>query len=250
MKKLMFAVSAALCATVGFSDVTSQNVVGYAGSDLNVGMKRKLVTPQFSTVGGTDRQIRLGDIKPVSATPVGMGMVVIYTLQNTGVYDKTYIWNGSKWMLNGATDSSDTLLPEGKGLWVLCNSMTGSSVALQSAGEVNTTEDLTIRLVGTMKRTALGNGLPVDVTLADIVPTAVNPGVSVTMGMVVIYTLTETGVYDKTYIWNGSKWMLNGATDASTTTIPAGQGLWVLCNLPEATSPVDLVIKNPLKATK
>lgn len=29
MKKLMFAVSAALCATVGFSDVTSQNVVGY-----------------------------------------------------------------------------------------------------------------------------------------------------------------------------------------------------------------------------
>ena len=33
MKKLMIAASAALCATVGFSDVTSANIVGYQGID-------------------------------------------------------------------------------------------------------------------------------------------------------------------------------------------------------------------------
>ena len=49
MKKLMFAVSAALCATVGFSEVTSANIVGYNQSALRPGFA--MTGPDFLNVG-------------------------------------------------------------------------------------------------------------------------------------------------------------------------------------------------------
>ena len=50
MKKLMFAVSAALCATVGFSDVTSANIVGYMNVQKTT-QKKSSVGMVFCPVG-------------------------------------------------------------------------------------------------------------------------------------------------------------------------------------------------------
>ena len=54
MKKLMIAASAALCATVGFSDVTSANIVGYA--------KKGLFANKFAQVGAQFQNIKDGTL--------------------------------------------------------------------------------------------------------------------------------------------------------------------------------------------
>ena len=244
MKKLMFA-AAAIAAGVAVADVTSANIVGYGGNNLNSGAKRILITPQFATIGNAEKQIRLGDIKPVlsDGTVAGNGRVTIYTLQNTGATDQTYRWNGSKWLHNSA-DASNELLPAGKGLWVYCTLTAGTVVSLQGCGEVNN-ESIIVRLEGGAKRTALGNGFPTAIKFKDVVPEAVTEGQTVGNGRVTIYTLKETGATDQTYRWNGSKWLHNNV-DASEEDLPAGKGLWVYCTMPVATTLVDLRLKNPV----
>ena len=60
MKKLMFAVSAALCATVGFSDVTSANVVGYGDNNFADGFK--MMSLNFKAIGSDG--MKVSDLKP------------------------------------------------------------------------------------------------------------------------------------------------------------------------------------------
>ena len=237
MKKLMITAAAALCATAAaYADGVESGVVGYASSSLNTGAKRILITPQFSTIG-TSKAIRIGDIVPVSTSAVGNNRVIMYTLTNTGTTDQTYTWTGSYWKHNN-TDASDETIPEGKGLWVLCNMSVATT--LQSSGEVNTGNDIVVRLNGGAKRTALGNGFPSDVKFSDIVPESTT---AVGNNRVIIYTLTNTGTTDQTYTWTGTYWKHNNA-DASNESLPAGKGIWVLCNM-AATTPTDLRIRNP-----
>ena len=60
MKKLMIAASAALCATVGFSDVTSANIVGYQNNE-TTDVKYPLFCFTFTPIAGGNT-IKLGDI--------------------------------------------------------------------------------------------------------------------------------------------------------------------------------------------
>ena len=218
--------------------------VGYGGNNLNGGNKRILITPQFATIGNAEKQIRFGDIKPVSNVAIGKNRVTIYTLTSGGAYDQTYKWDGSKW-LHDNVDATEELIPSGKGLWVLCAQPVANTVNLQGAGEVNK-EDIVVRLEGGNKRTACGNGFPTSVKFKNIVPEAVSEGQSISKNRVTIYTLTSGGAYDQTYKWDGSKW-LHDNVDASEEELEAGKGLWVLCAVPVTTTLVDLRIKSPIK---
>ncbi len=61
MKKLMFS-AVALCAAVGFADITSQNVVGYNTTSLSTGKsKYSMIGGSFSSVSGTGFQMN-GDM--------------------------------------------------------------------------------------------------------------------------------------------------------------------------------------------
>ena len=218
--------------------------VGYGGNDLNSGNKRILITPQFATIGNAEKQIRIGDIKPVSSATVGNRRITIYTLTDGGKTDQTYIWNGSNWTHN-SKDASNEYFPAGKGLWVYCQMTAGTVVNLQGSGEVSK-EDIVVRLVGGNKRTACGNGFPMAVKFKNIIPEAVTQGQLIGNRRITIYTLTDGGKTDQTYIWNGSNWTHN-SVDASEEDLPAGKGLWVYCQVPVATTLVDLRIKSPVK---
>ena len=118
-------------------------------------------------------------------------------------------------------------------------------VNLQSSGEVSK-DDIIFRLVGDSKRTACGNGFPMAVKFKNIIPEAVTQGQAIGNRRITLYTLTDGGKNDQSYIWNGSKWTHNGS-DASEEDLPAGKGLWVYCSVPSATTLVDLRIKSPIK---
>ena len=60
MKKLMIAASVALCATVGFSDVTSANVVGYGDNNFVDGSK--MMSLNFKAIGSEG--MKVSDLKP------------------------------------------------------------------------------------------------------------------------------------------------------------------------------------------
>ena len=97
MKKLMIAASAALCATVGFSDVTSANIVGYQ----NVGFEQAALNYKacaFVNVG--DSKVRLSDLKVTgyTTTKFNNGNFSIRMLSRTGATPKVsgmpkeYFW--------------------------------------------------------------------------------------------------------------------------------------------------------------
>ena len=90
MKKLMIAASAALCATVGFSAVESQNIVGYASVTIPA-QKLTMIGVQFADVDGTtainvqdlfkDPQLRL---YPVFPELRGISRIDLYLGQRPG----------------------------------------------------------------------------------------------------------------------------------------------------------------------
>ena len=71
MKKLMITATAALCATVGFSAITSANVVGYNGG--TTGADNNFVTVPFSTVGYNTADIQSIRLSDGGAGGIGWG---------------------------------------------------------------------------------------------------------------------------------------------------------------------------------
>lgn len=231
-----------------FGDVTSGNIVGYAGSQLDDEYGNVLLSAQFAAVGNADKKIYLGALKPVASVgTVGNRKVTIQTLTAGGTMDQYYRWNGSKWIYSSdGADANDVELPAGKGLWVSC-SISGdeATVVLQGSGEVNQ-QDIVARLDGEYGNVAVGNGFPVAVKLGTIVPEALVQGETVGNRKVTIQTLTSGGTMDQYYRWNGSKWVFAADnTDANDEEIPAGKALWVSCSIPAETTPVDLRIVAP-----
>ena len=125
MKKLMIAASAALCATVGFSDVTSANVVGY----LNKTDTRKdfnYVTPPFRPVGGGDTSIQ--DIQ-LDKTVIS-GQADIQWLNEGCAKASLYNWYT---LADAKKNGVDTTPYEAKGLngiWMYYKPKTKSSPAV------------------------------------------------------------------------------------------------------------------------
>ena len=225
MRKLMFAV-AAVAAGVAMADVTSANIVGYAGSQLR-DEGATLTTALFQSVAAKNGETTFGSIVPVAEEGVDLsGAIEIQYLLDDGStdWDNDYYWDGSVWLKDGITDASETPVIGGQGMWVVNQS--GAPVSFQSSGEVNQKElEYPIREEGA---TAAANAFPCATTFGRIVPVA-EEGVDLS-GAIEIQFLLDDGStdWDNDYYWDGSAWLKDGMTDASETPVIAGQGMWVV----------------------
>jgi len=237
MKKLMFAV-VAMTAGVCLSDITSQNIVGYAQNALRGGAT--MVASQFNNVG-TDKAMPLESFKPQGTGTENN--VTIQTLDSAGRTVDNYMWvdyAGPDWDQIGWIDGNAPLeeyyplvtgvkFPVGQGLWTY--GMDG--FAVQTAGEVGT-DDVVVALRGGALGT--GNPFPVAVNLTDI--PALGTGAE---NNVTIQTLDSAGRTVDNYMWvdyAGPDWDQTGWIDGNAplveyyplvtgVTFQPGQGLWV-----------------------
>ena len=186
MKKLMFAVSAALCATVGFSDVTSANIVGYMNRDLET--TGLALGPAFVNVSGEDMD--LVDISVTGYDPYdyekdeggARGDVQLSTLNAGGDTDVLYKWYDYTKRAESPDEDvvmhgwykqvsrkyvlcvrGEVTLQPGEGLW--SNTLIPDQ-KLVSSGEVATKADVatTMPVSGMM----IANPLPKNVDLTDM----------------------------------------------------------------------------------
>ena len=235
MKKLMIAASAALCATVGFGELASANVVGYQDKGVRVGYT--MTGPSFVSVGATEAKIDLTEIKVAGYEGENMEVVVIQTLDYLGNAVDTYSWMDDDgagdfdpgWY-NGdyeAIEPGTVFIDAGTALWTAGD----DGLSLTYAGQVWTARSSIPLRVG---YTAVANPSAGAVDLTDVV---VEGYEGENMEVVVIQTLDYLGNAIDSYSWMDDDgagdfdpgWY-NGdyeAIEEGTVFIQPGEGLWV-----------------------
>ena len=125
-----------LCATVGFSDVTSANVVGYQQQTSIAGVNS--TTPTFVNVDGTDMNAQ--DMQ--ADETVGTGEAAIQLMDKDGLVGDNYTWYpkasivGFYWDYPNVTP---VVCPEGKtGMWLYRKKMTKTGKAYYQCFEPGT----------------------------------------------------------------------------------------------------------------
>ena len=88
MKKLMFVATAALCAAVGFGDITSQNVVGYT-TKAAAETGNRYVTATFVRVDGEKTDLQK-DFQLDASVPTGAANIQL--LDRNGIKTVIYHW--------------------------------------------------------------------------------------------------------------------------------------------------------------
>ena len=253
MKKLMIAASAALCATVGFAELASANIVGY--STVELANQNTLVGINYLGVGG-------GAMALNDAVPYADGMVTgnsttsadnIQVQNAEGGYNIYYISNGknakgaaingleNKWANSGKYVPTTDTVSAGNVFWYIRNGWTAESAPLTItiAGEVNTlaTADTTVNLAFKL----ITNPYPADLPLNDGIPyvEGMTSGNSTTSADNIQIQNAEGG-YDIYYMSNGKnakgatisglegKWAASGkyVPASSNAVIPANKGAW------------------------
>ena len=240
------------CATVGFSAITSANVVGYANLETTTSGS-KMIAPTFLTVSksmstladltvtGYDTPVYDPDMEETEGGCMG-GQFVVQRLNGNGTTKDSYYWidddNGHKgWY----ADQTGAAINPGEALWIIGTGFTLVSVGQVSASDIiyKTTESGSV---------AVGNGTPVALTLNDLVVSGYDtpvydPDMEETTGgcmggQFVVQFLNTNGTTKDSYYWidddNGHKGWYADQTGtaiengASSVSIPAGQGLWVV----------------------
>ena len=161
MKKLMFAVSAALCATVGFSDVTSANIVGYSNKAANDKFRagvNKIFTVPFNAIGTdgyyvTDIKVTGYEEDTKWQSNLTGPEVQLQQLSTGGATEATYVWKDSwsigesKWaggywehyetgkklvktVVNPDTEEEDVTINPADGLWAVCPATKKSDIKI------------------------------------------------------------------------------------------------------------------------
>ena len=268
MKKLMFAIAAVAAGTV-LADVTSANVVGYQNyGDLNKG-GHTLTAPTFLQVS-SPTNFTLADLKVTDYPPVievdeeeyeggvGGGQIIVRTLTVGGTYGANqYYWiddgeTGPGWFKNAVGSAipggaASVKFNANQALWIYRSSGTDPDYGYKvvGSGAVNTEEVRYTTDKG--GHTAIGNGTPVDLTLADLSITDYPPVIEVAEeeyeggvggGQIIVRTLTAGGIYGSDqYYWiddgeTGPGWFKNAVGSpitggAKSVNIDAGKGLWV-----------------------
>ena len=221
-----------------------------------------MIAPTFAAVGDTDGARTLADLTVTGYDApeevdedeweggCTAGQFVLRFLSTSGSPSATYYWIdngevGPGWFINGRGTAieggaSSVEIPAGTAIWTY-----GSGYKLVSAGSVSE-EDLAFT-TSAAGNVAVGNGTPVDLTLARLYVDGYTAAKEVdedeweggcTAGQFVVRILTSTGAPSATYYWIdngevGPGWFINGrgtAIDggAASVSIPAGQGLWVI----------------------
>ena len=161
----MIAASAALCATVGFSAVESQNIVGYntatiQGTDESGNVKWHLLAIQFKDVGGSTDQIPLSKALQMTSVPAYTG-----TWKTRAANAPTLqVWDGSTfvsywyvapscsglaadaWVTGTAkTDvGASTMLKAGDAIWFTAKNLGTGTGTVTFAGAVKTEASATV----------------------------------------------------------------------------------------------------------
>lgn len=181
MKKLMFAVSAALCATVGFSDVTSQNVVGYNTVEKGAVMYPSVAACFVPVGGGSTFKLKefvptgmmgsLNDmiLNPATTVADPNGQYIYVSLKEcrdidpTGGLDAMAGW----WVGSiGGISANEEEIPVGQAFLGLM--LSSGSKSFQSSGEAPTVTT-SYTTDGSMYP-FFGNYLPKTIKMKDIVP--------------------------------------------------------------------------------
>lgn len=184
MKKLMFAASAALCAAVGFADVTSANVVGYHTIELKA-QKQSMIGVSF-TAAGNNEGISVQDLIPnasnqltSAATAADADQLWYYDPNEFSGFVQLYLYNHTKdssklnykkgkWVLSAApaddtwgeyNEPSTKVLSPGMGLW-LVRANSDSTKTLTVAGQVVVGQDGTCGVAIREGQTMIGNPFP------------------------------------------------------------------------------------------
>mgnify|MGYP004661773423 CR=1 FL=1 len=173
MKKLMITATAALCATVGFSAITSANVVGYA-TDTLAQNKFVIKAIQFEDVasGKVDANTVLSgftgvDFDENSAFRLTAPQIQV---QSTAGYNTYYYLNDAyieatdstlQGWADGAGNYVDLELTPGTAVWV---KVPGGDTAATMSGAVSAAKDVPVEIPAG-KFTLVGNGYPAPVTL-------------------------------------------------------------------------------------
>ena len=179
------------------------------------------------------------------------GQFILSFLTSSGTYEARYYWiddgeiapgwystMGGKAITGGA---SSVAIAAGQGAWVL-----GKGMKLQTAGAVN--ENDVAKKMNTAGNTAVGNCMPIDLTLGRLTVTGYDAPAwneddeeyegGCLGGQFILSYLTSAGSYEARYYWIddgeiGPGWystMGGKAIEGGATSVPfaAGKGAWVL----------------------
>ena len=241
-----------------------QFIVGYQGQEANAS-GNTMMAPTFlsvnSATGCTLADLTVtGYDKPELVDPdegeyeggcIG-GQFILSFLTSSGSYENRYYWIddgeiGPGWFKNAVGGAipggaSSVAIEAGKAAWVL-----GKGLTLQTAGQV--CESDVAKVMNSSGNTASGNCMPIDLTLAKLTvsgydaPELVDPDEGeyeggCIGGQFILSYLTGTGSYEARYYWiddgeTGPGWFKNAVGGAitggaSSVSVPAGKGFWVL----------------------
>lgn len=234
MKKLMITAAAALCATLGYSEITSQNVVGYQENNARAGLKA--MGASFAAVAG--KTIDLTDLV-VTGYDKEEGCeedVKVQILNSLGMGGVTYAWYDLNddgeiyygWFADDEVAKGDVVLSPGDALWV---SAPNESYKILSSGQVPT-EDVVVTLRSGNKLVA--NPTPISVDLTEIVVAGYDPEEGCEED-VKAQILNNVGMGGVTYAWydlddDGEVyygWFADDEVAEGDVVIGPGEGLWV-----------------------
>ena len=246
MKKLMFTAAAALLATVGFSAVTSANVVGYATQGIKGG-KLNCVAFQFADVSGSED---FASVATLSTAGLSAGK---YDTMNTdapcimfyngSTYDYYYYisdaYNADGNEVTAWADSNgdavDMKKKIGTGFWLRVPESTCTDGTLTTAGQVSASKTKTVDI--NQGLTLVGNPFPFAAKLSDAETTGLTAGTYDTMNTDAPCVMVYNGsTYDYYYYisdaydadGNETTGWANSNGDVVTDGITvAGEAFWV-----------------------
>ena len=227
MKKLMFAV-AAIAAGIAVADVTSENVVGYAGGAARQG--NKIMGAQFGAIG-EGKAIDLTTIKVTGYEEATEGELKMQVLDNLGRGGKTYYFYDVPGELVGWLDGNDdpvaegaVMIEPGEGMWTYAPN---ADFGVQTSGEV-----LSSGIMVTLRQ---GNKMVVNTTpvAVDLTKIEVDGYEEATEGEVKMQVLDNLGRGGKTYYFYDVPGELVGWLDGNddpvvegAVMIEPGEGMW------------------------
>ena len=190
----------ALCATVGFSAITSANVVGYMSKDMAAAGYYNY-TPMFVSADGTDPAVK--DIVPSSTekTDLSGGVIMMYVLDTNRKFAKGFSWltvddlmEEDGWYLGAEETVTDYKLQPGESLQVKAP----YQVSFTFAGQVDQgAYDFTAPVAGYYM---VGNQHATEMPVKDIIPSSTEK-TDLSGGVIMMYVLDTNRKFAKGFSW-------------------------------------------------
>ena len=247
MKKLMIAM-AAMTAGVAMADVTSANIVGYAGNNLVNGFKA--IAPSFVNIAEKDgvKGFYLTQVTPSGADKHTSteNLLQLQILDPSGVASANYVYHkgdttrayknfdGWYYGTTAIKPENDVFFPVGTGFWVSGT----EALTITTSGEV-VQDSLQCDLVDGFRLVA--NPFPVVTKLTNVIPSGAEKHTS-TENLLQLQILDPSGVASANYVYHkgdttrayknydGWYYGTTAIKPENDVEIPAGASVWVSGN--------------------